>query len=64
MDASKIGQDRAYPNPQDAIDAETGTYKDAGDSMSVEDKLPIKQLPKGPGPNPFGNLSSPASGSR
>lgn len=56
-----IGQEKTVQNPTDAL---PGTYKDAVESMSEADKLPTSQLPMAPAPPAFGNLSSPAKGSR
>lgn len=61
--ATKIGQDKGVQNPQDAIESETGKYKDSGDMLSEDDKLFVKQLPQGPEKAPFANMKT-AGGSR
>jgi hypothetical protein len=64
MDAGNIGQDRAIQDPEDALKKSEGVYEDVGLKVPVDQKLFIKQLPQGPSPQPFGNLSTPSSGSR
>lgn len=42
----KVGAGRAYQNPQDAVDALTGTYRDAASEGGLEEKLPTQSFPK------------------
>jgi hypothetical protein len=51
MDYSKIGQGRAYETPKEALDAETGTYKDPAEELEPERKLPL--LPQVETETPF-----------
>ena len=39
--------------PVDEYDQKNGTYKDPVDSMTADEKLPLKQMPQGPDPMPF-----------
>lgn len=55
-DASKIGQEKAIQNPEDALRQEQGVYDDAAQKLPVTEKLPISQMPMGPDPKPFGNM--------
>jgi hypothetical protein len=56
IDAANIGQDKTYKDPNDAVKAATGTYEDAADALSMDEKLPVKQMPQDAGPNPFGSI--------
>lgn len=51
-DMSKIGSG-TQQNPQDAIEAETGKYKDAVESVPVEERLGTNVWPKGEDPSPI-----------
>jgi len=52
-DASSIGQERGTPNPQDAIEAGEGKYRDAVADTPIDDLFQQKPLPQGPAPKPF-----------
>lgn len=56
VDWSKIGADRPFQDPEDAVRAATGTYSDPSATAPMEPKLPLVAFPKGPGPNPFGMI--------
>lgn len=52
-DAGKIGQDRQYQDPQEAIDADGGVYSDPVDKMPMEERTQERVMPRGPDPSPF-----------
>lgn len=60
-DTSKIGQS-GIQDPNDAIKQKEGSYNPP--TIPDQDKLFTKQLPQVNCPVPFGNLSTPSSGSR
>ena len=39
--------------PVDEYDQTHGTYKDPVESMTTDEKLPLKQMPQAPDPAPF-----------
>lgn len=51
--AENIGQDRANPNPEDAVRSSEGTYKDAVNEAPISERLQEKLMPKAPDPTPF-----------
>jgi len=53
MDVNDVGQDKSHKDATEKYDAEHGTYKDGTDSVSVDDRLPTAQMPKGTDPSPF-----------
>lgn len=59
----KIGQGRAYPDPQMAIVAETGVYHDAASEGGLAEKLPTTSFPM-VGCASTLNVKSRAGGSR
>ncbi len=63
MDASNIGQGRAFPEAVNAYDAKAGRYMDKVAAVPTEAKLPTQQLPMAPAPAPF-VLKGSAGGER
>lgn len=63
MDASNIGQGRAYPEAVNAYDAKAGKYADPLPAIPTEAKLPTQQLPMAPMKTPFA-LKGAAGGER
>ena len=59
-----IGQGRQYPNPQDAVEAEHGKYRDPVEGMTDVQKYANLAMPSGPDPSPFANLSNPVGPGR
>lgn len=53
IDMSMVGQGRAYQNPADAVQAQSGTYHDMAADMTPEEKLPMSAFPMAPAPMPF-----------
>jgi hypothetical protein len=62
MDMSNIGQGRAFPNPNDAVEAQTGRYVDVVDAMTAEQKLPMASFPMAPAPMPFASVRRTSGG--
>lgn len=63
MDASNVGQGRAFPEPVNSYDAKAGKYADQLPAIATEAKLPTQQMPMAPAPSPF-VLKSTATGER
>lgn len=61
IDPNSIGQDRAVQDPQDAINAATGVYKDSAAALPQTET--IDYMPKVELPTPF-NITGGAKGSR
>ena len=64
MDLSKYVSQGAPADPQDAIEAATGRYRDQCDVLTPQPKYANLALPAAPGPQPFSNLSSPTGPGR
>jgi hypothetical protein len=62
-DPAKIGQNATYQDPRDEYDAEHGTYDDPTMKVAIEEKVAMRQNPRGPEKSPFsmGTLT-PAKG--
>jgi len=56
IDWNKMGTDRPYQDPQDAVRAATGEYTDNSSTMPVESKLPLVSFPRGMDPMPFASV--------
>lgn len=52
-DASNVGQDKTHKDVTDAYDAEHGKYEDTVAKVPEEERLPLREMPKGPDPSPF-----------
>lgn len=63
IDVNKIGADRQIQDPQDAIDAAYGTYKDPIPDMTPEQRLPLPSLPQAPQPKPY-SITGTGTGGR
>lgn len=59
-----IGQGRQYPDPQDAMEAHHGMYRDSVEGMTPQQKYANLAMPSGPDPSPFANLSNPVGPGR
>jgi len=53
LDFKNIGSTRTVQDPQAAVDALTGTYKDSAAALSDEQRLPLAALPRAPELVPF-----------
>lgn len=63
VDTNEVGVGKKYATVADAAAAKKGMYNDAAASLSVEERLPMNQMPKGRDPMPF-NLGPMSSGER
>lgn len=50
---SEAGQTATHKDPVSAYDAAAGKYHDKAHDLPEDVKLPMKQFPKAPDPNPF-----------
>lgn len=51
-DAGNIGQDRSYQNPEAAVEADEGKYKDAAADIPIGEGLDAV-APRAPAPKPY-----------
>lgn len=63
IDTNEIGVGKKYATVAEAMAAKKGTYADAANSISMEERLPMSQMPKGRDPMPF-SLGAMSSGER
>lgn len=53
LDWANIGVDRRFQDPKQAHEAQSGVYQDTALKISVEEKLPLRQMPQINKPTPF-----------
>lgn len=61
IDVNKVGQDGSVKTPEEQYDSQHGRYKDPVEDLPAERRLPMKQFPQGPDPDPF-NIGGLGSG--
>lgn len=63
IDSNEIGVGKKYATVEEAMRAKKGVYSDAANSIPMDERLPMNQMPKGRDPMPF-SLGPMSSGER